>query len=69
MSDCTKVSLRTAAEAARALSIVSRKKRRAGAKAPTGHYWRANCRAWHLTSRAPSRPAPWTRKLVAGKRR
>ena len=58
MSDCTKVPLRTPADAEKALAIVARKKRRAGGKAPTGHYWCATCHAWHLTSTGPSRPAP-----------
>lgn len=59
MGPCFKVPYSSRPIAEFALRRVQASCRRRGRKVPTGTYWCAECRGWHLTSKSPSRPAPW----------
>ena len=61
MGPCLKISYASRPVAERALKRVQASCRRRGRKIPTGSYWCGECRRWHLTSKSPSRPAPWLR--------
>jgi len=61
MGPCQKVAYANQPQAEFALKHVQISCRRRGRKVPTGSYWCASCRRWHLTSKSSSRPAPWQR--------
>lgn len=62
MGSCHKVRHPSQAVAEIALRHAQESCRRRGSKLPTGTYWCPVCRSWHLTSKSPSRRAPWQRK-------
>lgn len=62
MAACSKIRYSNQTVAEKALKCFQDTCRRPGTKMPTGTYWCAACRSWHLTSKSPSRPAPWARK-------
>jgi hypothetical protein len=59
---CQKVAYSNRWSAQRALAAVRDKQARRDRKLPTGTYWCSTCRAWHLTSKSPSRPVPWQKE-------
>ena len=69
MDSCNKVRHPSQAVAEIALNQSQAICRRRGSKVPTGTYWCPVCRCWHLTSKSPSRPAPWQRKGQTGRAR
>jgi hypothetical protein len=62
MGQCSKVRYASKAQAELALKHVQLSCRRRGRTVPTGSYWCAGCRSWHLTSKSPSRSAPWDQR-------
>src|SRR6478735_6559703 len=62
MLRCSKIRYPTQSSAEMALRAIQRKSRARGRKAPTGSYWCNACRFWHLSSKSPSRRAPWAKR-------
>jgi hypothetical protein len=62
MVPCSKVRYPSQLTAELALKRFAARCRQRGSRVPTGSYWCGPCSSWHLTSKSPSRPAPWTTK-------
>jgi hypothetical protein len=59
---CSKKSYPTQWSAERALAAIKDYSRSHGRTPPTGSYWCAHCKTWHLTSKSKSRTPSWLRK-------